>query len=242
MGDRILVLNGFSYASPIADLGDVSYSGADLVCHPDEFKLVMFTGGSDVDPSYYGETSPHRMCGSNLRRDAQEKHIFDFAVRHDIMMTGICRGIQFLNVMAGGRLMHHIDGHAGSTHNMTLATGEVIRVNSLHHQMVIPSEHSIITGWSTNPLSRGTYHGHLDLKVEYDGLEVESAILPGIKAFGVQYHPEMMAEDSDGCIYYRNMVKDALALEWEEFITKHTEGQYADKRTEVCERVGPVGG
>lgn len=223
MPNKILVLNGRSYARPVEGLGEIVYNVHEFAAEPENFKLVLFTGGEDVTPSFYGETSPRRMCGCSPSRDMEEKQVFDLAFKHGILMTGICRGIQFMNVMAGGRLMHHITGHAGSQHNMSMLTGGGFRVNSLHHQMVIPSDFSIVVGWSTNRISH-QYVGDADSNIDYYGQEVEAAIFPEIKGFGVQYHPEMMAPDSEGALYYRQMVINAFELTWSDFLTAYTEG------------------
>lgn len=235
MKDKILVLNGQSYATPAKGLGTIVYQDEAFFDHPEDFKLVLFTGGEDVSPELYGETSPRRMCGSNLRRDTLEKQVFDLALKHDVLMTGICRGIQFLNVMAGGRLMHHVAYHAGTTHLMELLTGEQFRVNSLHHQMAIPHDDAIIAGWSHRNLST-KYVGDGDCEISYYGLEVEAAIFPKIKAFGVQYHPEMMASDTTGARYYRQMIKNAFTMDWGKFIDGYVGGLHNVQLFEVRER------
>lgn len=114
--------------------------------------LVVFTGGSDIDPAYYGE----EIHGSYIseysrRRDAFEVGVYE-AVR-SIPKAGICRGGQLFNIMNGGRLVQHIDGHGGGNHPIYFrdAGGKFTQqrgmVNSCHHQMMVPSEtigHEII--------------------------------------------------------------------------------------------------
>lgn len=221
---KILIMNGYSYGHAIRGLGELTYGIGDLLKNPKTYSMVMFTGGADVSPSYYKHLSPKRMCQNNPERDAQEKRVFDTCLENGILMTGICRGFQFLNVMAGGILMHHIDCHEGVQHEMSTMTGEKLIVNSLHHQMVVPSAYSQLVGWSSTPRS-DRYFGNLDAFIEYRGYEVEAAIFPEIKAFGVQYHPEMMPAESDGYGYYYSMVKNALNLPWRKFINAYTNGE-----------------
>ena len=77
--------------------------------------LIQFTGGEDVDPSYYKETK-HPRTYSNPRRDAVEAAIFH-EWKGKVAMAGICRGGQFLNVMNGGRMWQDVNNHAiGGTH------------------------------------------------------------------------------------------------------------------------------
>jgi gamma-glutamyl-gamma-aminobutyrate hydrolase PuuD len=235
---KILVLNGPRYSLALSGLGDIEYGTRGLFSRPQDYAMVLFTGGADVDPKFYNESSPQRRCMANTARDIQEEKVFKFCLEHDIKMTGICRGLQFLNVMAGGRLMHHIDNHEGGMHSMTTSTGKHLVVNSLHHQMVIPSDHSMVTGWSTHNYS-GRYFGDYDIEITYRGLEVEAAIFPKIKAFGVQYHPEMLFETTSGYKYYHSMAEDALNLPWEKFVATYAIGDDDVNILKVSKCYGP---
>lgn len=229
--DNILVVNGKTYAKSIENLGNMVFNFDKFLREPKTFKLVLFTGGEDVDPSFYGETSPRGFCHSNILRDRKERLVFKRALRENIKMTGICRGIQFLNVMAGGKLLHHIDGHAmWGVHDFACSKDSVIRkVNSLHHQMVIPPPHGYIIGWCPTKLSE-YYVGDKDRIVRWPGPEVESLYLPRIKACGVQWHPEMMSPNSDGFKFYNEMVADFLDMSTKEFSNKYT-GREKEKKT-----------
>lgn len=227
MGEKILVPWYIGYGLAVKGLGDITAAVGDFMAHPKDYKLVLFTGGEDVSPELYGERS-YGMCGSNIRRDGFEMRILRMAIRHDIKMTGICRGSQFLNVMAGGRMMHHIDNHAGKDHLMeTSKEDEIIIVNSLHHQMIVPAEDGHIVGWSKDKLSN-EYFGNYDVLEDYNSQEVEAIILPKLNACGVQYHPEMMDEDSDGYKWYWHMVKDFLELGMDGFVELYTGGKKED--------------
>jgi gamma-glutamyl-gamma-aminobutyrate hydrolase PuuD len=223
MSNKILVLNGPSYRSPVEGLGDVTIRAEEFLDKPEEFKLVLFTGGEDVTPMLYGDTSPRGVCHYSTERDRFEIDIYEMALHHGIKMAGICRGVQFLNVMAGGRMMHNVTNHAGMNHLMKISNGSEFLVNSYHHQMILPPVGAKIIGWSAINLSR-SYIGNADLNVDYHGKENEAVIFPKIKAFGVQYHPEVMAENTAGFDYYREMIINALGLSWEEFITAYTRG------------------
>ena len=63
----------------------------------------LFTGGQDVEPSLFGEEKDET-CGECCRpRDVMEAKLLHAALRHDKPIFGICRGIQFINAMLGGR-------------------------------------------------------------------------------------------------------------------------------------------
>ena len=191
--------------------------------------MILFTGGEDVHPSFYGHTSPKDFCHSNVMRDESESMLFNIATENNILKAGICRGLQFINVMSNGTLMHHITGHSGSYHKIRLINGEEFISNSLHHQMVVPPEDAIVVGWSHKRLSK-LYVGDKDKKNDYSGQEVEIVIYPRTKAFGVQYHPEMFAPSTKAYKYFNLMIRKALEMPWENFIKKFTNGKEKDAK------------
>lgn len=221
---KILVISGARYYDAVKKLGDFSDDVRDFMDHPEEYCLVMFTGGEDVSPEFYGETSPHKMCYHNIRRDVYERRIFEHALHHNIKMTGICRGLQFLNVMAGGKMVHHLNGHTGCSHHMSTSCNEELKVNSLHHQMVLPREDAVVIGWSTERRS-DVYYGDRDLQIAGPVKEIEAVIFPEHNAVAVQYHPEMMRESSDGYKWYEQLVSDLLASKsMDDLVKQYTSG------------------
>jgi len=217
---KILVVLGRSYIPAIEGLGDIKTNPLDFFDNPLDYGLVLFTGGEDITPEWYGHTSPKGMCYNSEERDIFEKKIFKHAVKHGVRMTGICRGIQFINVMAGGKMYHHVDNHSGGRHIMELPNSDVMEVNSLHHQMVIPPEDGLVAGWSPEALSV-KYFGDCDKIVEGPDMEPESIILPSIQSAGVQYHPEMMSPESEGWKYFYSMAKALITTDdFSNFISK----------------------
>lgn len=211
MGDKVLVVSGnASYVSLASNFGEVVTNVKEFNNNPGDFKLVMFTGGADVCPSFYNHSSPKNFCSYNIGRDLAEEGIFVTALENDISMTGICRGSQFLNVMCGGWLMHHITGHSVN-HKIETSTGHSFEATSTHHQMCIPNEDGFILGWSKYKHSK-YYFGNKDEQIDYEGKEVESIYYPDKKVFAVQYHPEYMNPISDAYRWYKNGVIDLLTL------------------------------
>ena len=68
----------------------------------------LFTGGHDLSPELYGqEILP--LCGERCpERDAMERLLFPAVMELDKPVLGICRGLQFINVMLGGTLFQDI--------------------------------------------------------------------------------------------------------------------------------------
>jgi anthranilate/para-aminobenzoate synthase component II len=222
MKTKIFVTRYLEYGAALSGLGDMTGNSAEFIHSPEKFKLVLFTGGEDVDPGFYSETSPHGLCQFNTQRDGTEMSYFTHAFKNKIPMTGICRGLQFINVMAGGRLIHHLNGHNNGHHDFGCQKDDDIRrVNSLHHQMAIPPKDAFIVGWSLDKLA-DRYHGDEDKKIWWPGPEVESVIYPSIKACGVQYHPEMMDPETEGYKFFYNMVSHMLTHTMEAFVKIYT--------------------
>lgn len=121
----------------------------------DLFDGIIFPGGPDIDPTFYGE-EPHPGLGTTYRkRDLAEVELLKAAVNNGKAILGICRGMQLINVGLGGTVYqdiaenpvaqlkhaqlapgnlptHHINTVAGS--KIRQLAGERAYVNSRHHQ------------------------------------------------------------------------------------------------------------
>lgn len=115
---------------------------------------LLLTGGGDIDPARY-EQANDGSRDIDQARDALEARSWEAAAERGVPVLGICRGLQAINVFAGGSLLQHVDGHEGpswgtgepSTHpiKVVLGTrladvlgsgGEPLVVNAYHHQGV----------------------------------------------------------------------------------------------------------
>jgi len=218
---RVFIVNdnrdcGAEYAPLFRQFGDIVSDPNIFQLQPLTFKLVVFTGGADVSPSMYGDTSPKGICHTNPDRDKQERKIFGYARQRGVRMVGICRGMQFLNVMTGGKMMHDLSGHGGGSHKvMTKDKTNAMVVNSFHHQMSILGKDSSLLAWSNERLSK-YYTGAEDEHVDYTGPEVEAFYHSWDKCLGVQWHPEVaLAMNDDACKesteWFVDLVKDHMA-------------------------------
>jgi len=204
---------GADYGDLFSQFGEIVRDPAKFRLQPYSFRLMVFTGGADVSPKLYGDTSPENLCSSNPDRDREEKGLYALGYQRGIKMVGICRGMQFLNVMTGGKMVHHIDGHSTSSHQvMTRDRDEPFLVNSYHHQMCIPHKYTHILAWSHAKLSH-RYIGDKDKPMNYKGPEVEAIYMPHAKAVGVQWHPEAAPEAGAwqiGKSWFLHLVRDLI--------------------------------
>lgn len=68
----------------------------------DLFDGIIFAGGADVDPTFFGE-EPHQALGPTYRkRDLFEIALLKEAVHAAKAIMGICRGMQLINIALGG--------------------------------------------------------------------------------------------------------------------------------------------
>jgi putative glutamine amidotransferase len=124
---------------------------------------LLLTGGGDVDPKHYGQPPSSHLELAEAGRDEFEIAVSRSALERDLPILAICRGLQVLNVAAGGTLVQHVPDavgtaiahsidepknqiahpvrvEAGSALAGALGTGvmtlETCAVNSRHHQAV----------------------------------------------------------------------------------------------------------
>ena len=59
---------------------------------------LLLSGGSDLDPGYYGEEPAPELGPTIPERDAFEMALVELALGRGLPIFGICRGMQVLNV------------------------------------------------------------------------------------------------------------------------------------------------
>jgi putative glutamine amidotransferase len=76
---------------------------------------LLFTGGGDIDPDHYSGASHPTIYKIDPERDAFELALARRAIRADIAVLGICRGLQVLSVASGGQLLSHVPDAFGTS-------------------------------------------------------------------------------------------------------------------------------
>src|SRR5436190_23364799 len=69
---------------------------------------LLFSGGSDLDPSLYDQQPHEETFGIHEDRDRAELALLEAALERDMPVLAICRGSQVLNVARGGDLVQHL--------------------------------------------------------------------------------------------------------------------------------------
>ena len=71
---------------------------------------LVVAGGADLNPGTYGEAPVPETADWRDRQDASERGLVAAVLERDLPLLGICRGLQLLAVMHGGRLHQHLPG------------------------------------------------------------------------------------------------------------------------------------
>ncbi|KKN17032.1 hypothetical protein LCGC14_0969810 [marine sediment metagenome] len=225
MKNKIIIVGGDAlYERLFKQIGSVTKNINGLIAAPEKISLVLFTGGEDIHPYFYNGEDPRRICMTSFSRDLYEKKIFDYCKIYKVKMTGICRGFQFLNVMAGGFMYQHIDNHGiAGEHSVYMDHIDAsMDVTSTHHQLVGLKENAHSMAWS-EPRRATKYIGpYGKLEKTAPEKEVEAAIFPKINAMGVQYHPEFMKSNALARLHYLTMVKDFIKMNIHDFVQRYS--------------------
>ena len=168
-----------------------------VIDNPSEYverlDAIILSGGGDVDPRRWNGPSESSFRVSQ-ERDAFEFDLLEAALKADLPVLGICRGLQVINVHFNGSLIPDLDAvdrgdHSGSTedrqelvHSVSFEPESILHglygpttmVNSFHHQAVDRIGIDLrVTGRSSDGTVEGIEH-------------IEGRVL------GVQWHPEML--------------------------------------------------
>ena len=176
-----------------------------------EADLIQFTGGEDVSPSLYGQ-GQHVQTVCNPTRDQYESNIFHN--NQDKYLAGICRGGQFLNVMCGGSMWQHVDGHARrDTHPLTMVDGKTVEVTSTHHQMMVPGEFGDVLGTASESSFKENDERREEAKKggKFED-DVEIVFYGGNKALCFQPHPEYVNENHECQELYFSLLEEMFSL------------------------------
>ena len=169
---------------------------------------IVFSGGPDLDPSYYGETFWNETVEVDTLRDVSDLLLMRAALASKKPVMAICRGEQLMNVVLGGSLYQDLPTQydtivrhgGGTTHRIGVEKGSVLyelfgedslTVNSFHHQAVK----------QVAPGVKVTAHAA-------DG--IVEAYEYGNQVIAFQFHPEGMARTDDAWLApFRYFVKKA---------------------------------
>ncbi|MFU8773946.1 MAG: gamma-glutamyl-gamma-aminobutyrate hydrolase family protein [Anaerolineales bacterium] len=177
---------------------------------------VVFSGGGDIAPQFYGAPPSPTIKGIDADRDRLELALFRLVMENRTPFLAICRGMQLINVALGGTLYADIAScHAGAikhdylekyarnfrAHEIRISPGSrlegilgcnSLEVNSIHHQAVERLAPSLIAS-----------------AISPDDLVEAVELSDHPFGIGVQWHPECLLEMAEMRKLFRSFVSAA---------------------------------
>ncbi|HHX79052.1 MAG TPA: type 1 glutamine amidotransferase [Acholeplasmataceae bacterium] len=145
----------------------------------------LITGGSDINPKYFGEENNGQSKNVNSSLDVLDKQVVEHATKTKKPLLGICRGHQAINIFSGGTLFQNIgdkhnsvskDHEVTTIPNRLLKFNKEIKTNSYHHQAV-----------------KKIAPGFIEIATHLDGTN-EAIIHEKLPIIGIQWHPEIHSD------------------------------------------------
>ena len=155
---------------------------------------IVFSGGEDVNPAWYGEEILNETVYMDSIRDHSDSLLARAALASSKPILAICRGAQLMNVILGGSLYQDIptqipgaDSHGGGARNK-----------------ICPEEGSVLSRiYGPDSLEVNSFH-HQTVKAPAPGIRITAHSADGIveafetdQIWAVQFHPEKMLKDGE---------------------------------------------
>ena len=177
---------------------DVSLIPVSNFARPDESilaqaELLILTGGGDLPAACYTDVAVS--VNKQPERDETERFLFDCAIKHHIPVLGICRGMQFVNAIFGGRTDKNFIGKekrtCGTDHPIKSAK-ETLIVNHYHNDFIRMEN----LGKELTPLF-----------FDEENKTVEIFVCSEKKVLAFQFHPERNFSDEASRIKIQKMIR-----------------------------------
>lgn len=166
---------------------------------------LLLTGGGDVAADCYGAIDSGALRLVDRDRDRVEMVITRWSLDRGLPVLGICRGIQSLNVAAGGTLVQDIP--CGIPDAMNHSTDRSLPMDYPAHPITVEpgsllADYLCLTHHERDAISVNSYH-HQSVDQPAPGFTISARSPDGVieaiernpaagHALGVQWHPERM--------------------------------------------------
>ena len=168
---------------------------------------ILLSGGGDIDPALTGDKADEKHQGQiSKERDRFETKLLKRALKLDMPVLGICRGMQVIGAVGGAHIIQNMDGHMQDAdkdktlHFVNVSEKSLLfgitcckrlAVNSFHHQAVGKGFKGEISAVSEDGFTEA---------VEFND---RSFVL------GVQWHPEHLLKMNEHFNIFREFIKAA---------------------------------
>lgn len=183
------------YPEAVADAGAVAmivplvHSEEGASATMEKLDGIVFSGGTDVPPRWFGEEIFNETVQLDSLRDRSDSLLARAAIASGKPILGICRGSQLMNVMLGGTMYQDIPVQfPGGESHKDLLKASILRGSFLDNIF----EQDSLTIWCVH---------HQAVKDLAPGVKVAATTDDGLveawecgNIWGVQFHPEGLIE------------------------------------------------
>jgi putative glutamine amidotransferase len=159
---------------------------------------LLFSGGEDIHPAFYGESVLEKCGPIDEQRDRFEIALFRGALERGMPVLGICRGMQLIAVGSGGSLYQDLSyceradaGHAGGWQRSGVMPSVRLMPETVLHRII--GEETVAVNCHHHQLIKQLNQDCQVSAVSPDGMieAIEMAGRPFV--LGVHWHPERLA-------------------------------------------------
>ena len=182
----------------------------------DRLDGLCLVGGGDIAPEFFNSAHPDLIANIDRPRDVVEQMLCRWALAEGKLLLAICRGIQMLNVAAGGTLYEDIGTLVPGALTHTTPAG--LPPSHIMHNVAVEQD-SLLARWlvddartvNLDRLPVNSRH-HQAIRDRAPGLRVVArapdGVIEAVEAdgngqacvLGVQWHPECMLPDHSAMV------------------------------------------
>ena len=165
---------------------------------------IMIPGGVDMDPATYGETAHEKLGRIDPDRDRVELQLTRWCIEDKKPLLGLCRGLQVINVAAGGTLFQDIDAQLEGAIRHDYFPNYGFERDHVSHEVAVEPSSRLRSLVDLDQLPVNSMHhqgvkrlgkGLVACARAADGLIEAVESTNGHWMVGVQWHPEVFAAD-----------------------------------------------
>jgi len=201
----------FAYAQAVADNGGVPVvlptidDERILRRYLEELDGLVLIGGDDIPPEAYGEQPHETVELLTPQRYEFERKLIARWFAGGKPLLGVCLGMQFTNVVAGGTMVQDIPSEIGATvdhrayHHVLIEPGSALaRVLGAHEACVLSNHHQAVDdlGRNLRVIARSE-----------DGVIEALERIDGRFGLFVQWHPEAMTDQAHRDAIYGALIR-----------------------------------